>query len=99
MSDDLMARLEELLARNPKVVSRITQTTKSSSSRESEAKVRFDIKPLPSTFEAIRIGSHDWIRYWRDHPEQQEEMLKWKQELTARLNQALQEAGLMGGEE
>lgn len=92
MSDDLMKELEKLLAKASPRILKSVQTR----SRISEAKVYFDIKPLSSTFKVIRIGSHDWIEYWKAHPEQQEEMLEWKRYITKQLNDALRSGGLIG---
>lgn len=57
-----------------RIVARVSQT--------SEAKVSFEIKPLPADFREINPGTNLWIRYWKAHPELQMEMLRWKNSLT-----------------
>ena len=47
-----------------------------------EAKVSFDIPPIPADFKTIEPGTSLWIRYWKAHPELQMEMLRWKNSLT-----------------
>jgi len=37
--------------------------------------VEFTLPPLPESFQEIEPGTDLWIRYWKVHPEQQEEML------------------------
>lgn len=37
--------------------------------------VEFTIPPLPDTYTEIAPGTRMWIRYWREHPEEQSEML------------------------
>lgn len=95
--DNLLKELEELLKGvSPHQLEKTSiQTRTSRSSHISEAKVSFNIKPLPNTYKVIRIGSYDWIRYWKVHPEQQEEMLEWKKFITSQMRQAMQEEGLL----
>jgi len=38
----------------------------------------FAEKPLTEDFKTLEPGEGDWIRYWKAHPEQQEEMLEWR---------------------
>ena len=48
----------------------------------SEAKVSFDIPPIPDDFKTIEPGTNLWIRFWKAHPELQMEMLRWKNSLS-----------------
>lgn len=31
-------------------------------------------------FRTLKIGTDEWRRFWRDHPEQQDQMLKFREE-------------------
>ena len=48
---------------------------------DGEAKVKFIIKPLPDDFKELSPGTHEWGRYWREHQEKQELMLKWRKKV------------------
>ena len=37
--------------------------------------VEFTLPPLPDSYTDIQPGSNMWMRYWRMHPEQQEDMI------------------------
>jgi len=90
-----MKELELLLNANPQALRKLLK----SEEPRSEAKVSYDIKPLPSTFKVIKIGSHDWMRYWKEHPEQQLEMLDWKNFVDAKIIEALEKEGLIKREQ
>jgi len=36
------------------------------------------VPEVPEDFRTLEPGSEMWTRYWREHPEKQEEMLEWK---------------------
>ena len=91
----LMKELELLLTANPKALHQLLKPEKPSS----EAKVSYDIKPLPGTFKVIKIGSNEWIRFWKAHPEQQEEMLQWKNFVLSCVREAFEKQGLVEGEQ
>jgi len=92
MSDSgLMKELELLLNANPQALRELSKPEKP----RSEAKVSYDIKPLPSTFKVIKIGSYDWGEYWKEHPDQQEEMLEWKNFVADCVKEAFEKQGLM----
>jgi hypothetical protein len=40
----------------------------------------FELPPLTEDFKELEPGSADWSRFWKEHPEQQEEMLTWRKE-------------------
>lgn len=63
----------------------ITQSVASPRSDDVVVPVEFDIPPVPSDFRGVDPGSRMWIRYWREHPEQQSEMLAYVEE--RRINQ------------
>ena len=92
MSDSgLMKELELLLTANPKALHRLLTPEKP----RSEAKVSYDIKPLPSTFKVIKIGSYEWGEYWKEHPDQQEEMLEWKNFVADCVKEAFERQNLI----
>ena len=93
-SSGLMKELELLLNANPQALHKLLKPEKP----RSEAKVSYNLKPLPSTFRVIRIGSNEWIEYWKEHPEQQLEMLEWKNFITAQVREVLEREGLMKGD-
>ena len=96
MSDSgLMKELELLLTANPKALHQLLKPEKP----RSEAKVSYDIKPLPDTYKVIKIGSHDWLRYWKAYPEQQEEMLQWKDLVMRYVREAFEKQDLIEGEQ
>jgi len=89
-----MKELELLLSANPQALHKLLKPEEP----RSEAKVSYDIKPLPDTFKVIKIGSNDWIWYWKEHPEQQEEMLQWKNFVLGCVREAFEKQGLIEGE-
>jgi len=93
-SSGLMKELELLLNANPQALHKLLKPEKP----RSEAKVSYNLKPLPSTFKVIKIGSNEWIEYWKEHPEQQLEMLEWKNFITAQVREVLEREGLMKGD-
>ena len=95
MSDSgLLKELEHLLSTNPQALRKLFNPEKP----RSEAKVSYDIKPLPDTFKVIKIGSNEWIEYWKEHPEQQFEMLQWKNFVAESVKEALKNQGMIEGE-
>ena len=46
----------------------------------SEAKVSFVIPELPTDFRILEPGTELWIRFWQANPEQQDTMLRWRNE-------------------
>jgi hypothetical protein len=38
----------------------------------------YEEAPLTEDFRTLRPGSSDWMRMWKSHPEQQDDMLAWK---------------------
>ena len=93
-SSGLMKELELLLNANPQALHKLLKPEKP----RSEAKVSYNLKPLPSTFKVIKIGSNEWIEYWKEHPEQQLEMLEWKNFIAAQVREVLEREGLMKGD-
>lgn len=39
-----------------------------------------DSHPVGDDFRLLKPGTDEWRRYWQEHPEEQEEMLRWKME-------------------
>lgn len=35
-------------------------------------------RTVHTDFHGLKPGSNDWIQYWKDHPEEQDDMLEWK---------------------
>ena len=96
MSDSgLMKELEFLLTANPQALHKLLRPEKP----RSEAKVSYDLKPLPSTFKVIKIGSNEWIEYWKERPEQQLEMLQWKDFVSSCVREAFERQNLIEGEQ
>jgi len=95
MSDSgLMKELELLLNANPQALRELSKPEKP----RSEAKVSYDLKPLPDTFKVIKIGSSEWIEYWKEYPDQQKDMLKWKIFVAECVKEAFEKQGLTEGE-
>ncbi|MCW4027940.1 MAG: ParB N-terminal domain-containing protein [Candidatus Bathyarchaeota archaeon] len=38
----------------------------------------YEAPEIPEDFKEIKVGSEDWKRYWKAHPEKQGEMLEWR---------------------
>lgn len=32
---------------------------------------------MPSDYKDITPGTPEWLRYWKEHPEKQDEMIEW----------------------
>ena len=93
-SSGLMKELELLLTANPRALHKLLKPEKPNS----EAKVSYNLKPLPSTFKVIKIGSNEWIEYWKEHSEQQLEMLEWKEFVTSCMREAFEKQNLIEGD-
>jgi len=37
-----------------------------------------ELPDLPESFESLEVGSDDWKRYWKAHPDQQDKMIEWR---------------------
>ena len=46
---------------------------------EDDYHFEFGVKPLPRDFRKLEPGTYKWGQYWREYPEKQEEMLRWKE--------------------
>ena len=42
------------------------------------ARKHYDIPPVAEDFKELEPGTHEWKRYWKAHPEDQEAMLEWR---------------------
>lgn len=38
----------------------------------------YEVAPISEDFHSLEPGSHDWMRFWKTYPEQQDLMLEWK---------------------
>lgn len=74
--------LEALLRCHPKATEIVQQTLHE---LQSEAKVSFDIEPLPDDFRLLEPSTNLWSRYWKANPKKQNAMLEWKELLDGGL--------------
>ena len=42
--------------------------------------IPYEPPKLPSNFKEIMPSTYEWMEYWRAHPEQQDEMIKYRKE-------------------
>lgn len=47
---------------------------------EGRVELTYELPSLTSDFHELEVGSEDWSRFWKEHPEQQDEMLTWRKE-------------------
>lgn len=53
---------------------------------DKEIKAPYEPKPLPDDFKVLNPGTETWKEFWKAHPEQQEEMLKFRKSFAQNLN-------------
>jgi len=85
---NLQDEILELARKDPSVVSAVKEILgryesnrhiRRPTERPCRAKVSFEEKALPDDFRMIVPGTHDWMRFWKENSEQQDEMLRWRE--------------------
>ena len=84
----LQDEILELARKDPSIVSSVKEILgryesnrhRPATERPCRAKVSFEETPLPDDFRMLIPGTHDWMRFWKENPEKQKDILAWQRQ-------------------
>ena len=84
----LQDEILELARKDPTVVNAVKEILgryesnrhRPATERPCRAKVSFEEKLLPDDFRILIPGTYDWMRFWKENPDKQEEILAWQKQ-------------------
>ena len=46
----------------------------------------YEPKPLPKDFRELKVGTHEWKEFWKTFPHKQEEMIRYRKEVSCQTS-------------